>query len=463
MQVFSFTGRVSELFPFTVLTFTRSCRKQQARPPSPSEAVRHRQGPKRTYLDILRVEAVENLAVTSLIPIQSQPQPGWGVLHDVVADKRLTYMENLIANHHPFKKHLWPGGDTSTPILIHKPPLEEPETRRQVSKNALRPRKPLNKPPPCRKQRRISNYFLRTGSTSNSNDQMMEMLSKVSSEVSKLRKEFRLMRQLNKRKKSRTHSKRSAFHSLIGSPHKPQLSHRGCQTDPTEHSTDDVPNETSPAPMEEDHPECTSPVVSQYAAQLYGQPSGESTPYDTSTHRATPKPPLNPITPDTSPTKSSGFSEHASSVNAFVATATSKRTSLPTLNVEKSQVLDSSPVKPTPRHQPSDEECKLAEELFKCPSIPALALIAPLPQQQWDLFHATLTANTQAFHITPSQFDFSNIFILEIAQPQKWVTTFHMEILIYMLAGRHIELLDRKKLAFTTPYLASGIQETIVM
>ncbi|KAH0868620.1 hypothetical protein HID58_075642 [Brassica napus] len=626
MQVFSFSGRVSSCFhlrSYHLHVLVGNNKPDHLLPPRLFATDRAPSGqphlpvyPKISYLDILRVEAVENLAVTSLIPIQSQPQPGWGVWHDVVADKRLTYMENLIANHHPFKKHLWPGGDTSTPILIHKPPLEEPETRRQVSKNALRPRKPLNKPPPCRKQRRISNYFLRTGSTSNSNDQMMEMLSKVSSEVSKLRKEFRLMRQLNKRKKSRTHSKRSAFHSLIGSPHKPQLSHRGCQTDPTEHSTDDVPNETSPAPMEEDHPECTSPVVSQYAAQLYGQPSGESTPfltthlptepeqttpvhtttfytlpehtpiepnhiihnspvhkspvhnspvhtssvhtspvhnspvhtypvhtspvhtspihtspihttpvhttpvhnqaehttpiydtsdhltsphyhqlrlqgfeifepispdppslnnprYDTSTHRATPKPPLNPITPDTSPTKSSGFAEHASSVNAFVATATSKRTSLPTLNVEKSQenlsdeevveLSDSSPVKPTPRHQPSDEECKLAEELFKCPSIPALALIAPLPQQQWDLFHATLTANTQAFHITPSQFDFSNRFILEIAQPQKWVTTFHMEILMYMLAGRHRELLDREKLAFTTPYLASGIQETIVM
>ncbi|CAN6971903.1 unnamed protein product [Brassica rapa subsp. trilocularis] len=381
--------------------------------------------PKISYLDILRVEAVENLAVTSLIPIQSQPQPGWRVWHDVVADERLTYMENLIANHHPFKKHLWPGGDTSTPILIHKPPLEEPETRRQVSKNALRPRKPLNKPPPCRKQRRISNYFLRTGSTSNSNDQMMEMLSKVSSEVSKLRKEFRLMRQLNKRKKSRTHSKRSAFHSLIGSPHKPQLSHRGCQTDPTEHSTDDVPNETFPTPMEEDHPECTSPVVSQYAAQLYGQPSSESTPVHT-THLPT----------EPEQTTPENLSDE-----------------------EVVELSDSSPVKPTPRHQPSDEECNLAEELFKCPSIPALALIAPLPQQHWDLFHATLTANTQAFHITPSQFDFSNRFILEIAQPQKWVTTFHMEILMYMLAGRHRELLDREKLAFTTPYLASGIQE----
>ncbi|CAN6867915.1 unnamed protein product [Brassica oleracea] len=34
--------------------------------------------PKISYLDILRVEAVENLVVTSLIPIQRQPQPGWG-------------------------------------------------------------------------------------------------------------------------------------------------------------------------------------------------------------------------------------------------------------------------------------------------------------------------------------------------------------------------------------------------
>ncbi|KAL0647534.1 hypothetical protein Bca4012_045825 [Brassica carinata] len=198
-------------------------------------------------------------------------------------------------------------------------------------------------------------------------------------------------------------------------------------------------------------------------------PSLNNPRYDTSTHRATPKPPLHPITPDTSPTKSNRFAEHASSVNAFVATATSKRTSLPTLNMEQSQenmsdedvveLSDSSPAKPTPRHQPSDEECNLAEELLKCPSIPTLALIAPLPQQQWDLFHSTLTSNKQAFHITPSQFDFSNKFILEIAEPRKWVTTFHMEILMYMLAGRHRELLDREKLAFTTPYLASGIQE----
>ncbi|CAF1926894.1 BnaC05g15070D [Brassica napus] len=161
-------------------------------------------------------------------------------------------------------------------------------------------------------------------------------------------------------------------------------------------------------------------------------PSLNNPRYDTSTHRATPKPPLHPITPETSPTKSSGFAEHASSVNAFVSTATSKRTSLPILNVELSHVLDSSPAKPTPRHQPSDEECHLAEELFKCPFIPTLALITPQPQQQWDLFHSTLTANKQVFHITPSQFDFSNKFLLEIAQRQKWVTTFVSPLRTYI-------------------------------
>ncbi|WZZ58945.1 hypothetical protein YC2023_059052 [Brassica napus] len=75
--------------------------------------------------------------------------------------------------------------------------------------------KTLKKPSSSRKQKRINNYFPRTGSTRNSNDQVFQMLTKVSTQVSKLRKENKVLRQLIKRRKSRTHSKRSAFHSLI--------------------------------------------------------------------------------------------------------------------------------------------------------------------------------------------------------------------------------------------------------
>lgn len=59
--------------------------------------------------------------------------------------------------------------------------------------------------------------------------------------------------------------------------------------------------------------------------------------YDTSTRRES-QPPLHPITPDTSPNKSSGFADHAGNVNAFAATATSKHTPIPILNFDRSQV-----------------------------------------------------------------------------------------------------------------------------
>ncbi|KAL0797251.1 hypothetical protein Bca101_068628 [Brassica carinata] len=492
------------------------------------------------YVDILRVEAVQNLAVTSLIPIHCQIQP----ITKVPADERVKYMEDLIANRYQFEKHMWPGGDRSGPILIYKPPEEQRASKR----NVLNPRKTINKPSTSRSQRRISNYFPRTSSTCDPNAEILQMLTKVSTQLSKLRKENKVIRQLIKRRKSRSHSKRSAFHSLISCSKKRHISNRGCQTDPMDQNTDDPPEVTCPTHMEEDQTHCNSPLISQYAAQHYGQlqhtspgpdptehtspvpapteptspyhnspehtspvhnttdhtspvhnspehtspvhnspehtpldhnpadhtatvpnlpaempePSGtpdwlctpKSPPviyrsyiydkknhpnspefhhllqqgleifehispeassqdnprYDTSTRRDPPQ----PITPDTSPTKSSGFAEHASSVNAFAATgtsketskATSKGTSIPILNFDQSpenlaeedcvDLSDSSPARPTPSHQLSDEERHLAAELIKCPSVPALSILAPLPQTQWDLFFSTLKGNNEA-------------------------------------------------------------------
>ncbi|KAG2248950.1 hypothetical protein Bca52824_088578 [Brassica carinata] len=67
--------------------------------------------------DIISVEADPDLQVTSLIPIHSQPQPGWGVWPDVSNDDRVSYMEKLIADHLPFTKDLWHGGITSEPLI----------------------------------------------------------------------------------------------------------------------------------------------------------------------------------------------------------------------------------------------------------------------------------------------------------------------------------------------------------
>lgn len=65
--------------------------------------------------------------------------------------------------------------------------------------------------------------------------------------------------------------------------------------------------------------------------------------YDTSMKRDSQRP-LQPITPETSPTKSPGFADHARTVNVFAATATSRRTSIPILNFDQSQVtIDQAP------------------------------------------------------------------------------------------------------------------------
>ncbi|XP_013654687.1 uncharacterized protein LOC106359552 [Brassica napus] len=136
----------------------------------------------------------------------------------------------------------------------------------------------------------------------------------------------------------------------------------------------------------------------------------------------TPQPPLSPITrphltPNPSPTKStdtgSGFAQHATSVNAFTATASSSRTPHHSSSVENHQggqnesevmeLSDSSPAREALAHTPSDAELHLANELLRCPM--------------------------------------------------------HIEILMYMLAERHAQLFQGENLLFSTLHLTSIIQQ----
>ncbi|KAF3511403.1 hypothetical protein F2Q69_00004980 [Brassica cretica] len=277
--------------------------------------------------DIISVEADPDLQVTPLIPIHSQPQSGWGVWPDVSNDDRVSYMEQLIADHRPFTKDLWHGVDTSAPLITtatndeDQPkskkikPEAPPKNAKPVTKKVLKPRKTAKKKDKVRKQRRISSYFHAASSSSISNDKILELLTAISDQVSKLQKESKLLRKLLKRKKTTTLFKRSAFITLLGEglvkKGKTAFAHKGCQTEPTNDNVPvsshdvcqtepqaDISHHTPQAPMEEDH--IQSPVVSQYAAQRYGSISHSNLP---------------------------GFVGHASTINAFSATATSKPSS----------------------------------------------------------------------------------------------------------------------------------------
>ncbi|KAL0896624.1 hypothetical protein Bca101_080585 [Brassica carinata] len=113
---------------------------------------------------------------------------------------------------------------------------------------------------------------------------------------------------------------------------------------------------------------------------------------------------LSPLsfTPLTSPVKNSdtglGFANHSTTPNAFKATASS--TSPPCIGrpteenlADKEGVVDLTRSKDPPRHVPSLEENHLAKELFSSPLVPALAIITPLPELEWELFQQIMKAN----------------------------------------------------------------------
>ncbi|CAN6836222.1 unnamed protein product, partial [Brassica oleracea] len=54
--------------------------------------------PSITSIDIRRVEFAPDLVVTPIIPIESQPLPGWGVWPNDVKEDSVVYLEQLIAD-----------------------------------------------------------------------------------------------------------------------------------------------------------------------------------------------------------------------------------------------------------------------------------------------------------------------------------------------------------------------------
>uniref|UniRef100_M4D0V8 Uncharacterized protein n=1 Tax=Brassica campestris TaxID=3711 RepID=M4D0V8_BRACM len=142
-----------------------------------------------------------------------------------------------------------------------------------------------------------------------------------------------------------------------------------------------------------------------------------------------------PFTSLTSPVKSNesglGFASHATTPNAFKATASSisppgigRPTSAEEEMAADDPTVDLTQTKDPPPHVPSELEDLLAMEFIASPVIPALDLITPLPQKEWDLFQQILRANMNVFHCTLSEFEFSNKSLLDIADPQQWTTTY---------------------------------------
>ncbi|KAL0710779.1 hypothetical protein Bca4012_017757 [Brassica carinata] len=220
-------------------------------------------------LDIRRVEFSSNLAVTPVIAIESQEDPGWGEWSNAAKDDCISYMKQLISDRYTFTKAMWPGGVTTEPLLI-KPKdhgLRHGKKKLTRVKQSLKPKPLIKKETSSRKQRRISSYFTR----SNVNNYTNEQLTAI---VLGLQKQMKQMQKLLNKKKRKAHGRQTSFHTVLSRSKKPRTSHQEEQGAPFEQDPLDIdpPTDQGVDAMDrDDHEEPQSPIISQYAAHLHRQ------------------------------------------------------------------------------------------------------------------------------------------------------------------------------------------------
>ncbi|KAJ4885201.1 DUF1985 domain-containing protein [Raphanus sativus] len=233
-------------------------------------------------LDIHGVEADPELVVTPLIPLETQPHPGWGIWPDICDDDRVAYMEQRIADRQPFTKTMWPGGDTSEVFITFpnaavglKTKKRSTHSRKTGGKNK-KLRDAIGIRASARKQRRISTYFSRWS---------LESIWGISATVQEVHKQMR-------RRKRHSSCKQSSFQSLLQSSKTSNktsdMSDKGCQTDPSWMVHDSADNNPPEPQIDQDKQPVPSssvseknketnidpdgtPIVSQYAAHHFLQ------------------------------------------------------------------------------------------------------------------------------------------------------------------------------------------------
>ncbi|KAF3524229.1 hypothetical protein F2Q69_00050258 [Brassica cretica] len=201
-------------------------------------------------LNIRRVEFSSDLAVSPIIPIESQPQSGWGEWPNDPKDDCVIYMEQLIVDHFTFNKGMWPAGVTTEPLL--KKPKDRGHRNEKVPtrvKQSLKPKKVIEKETSSRKQRRIS-------------------------------------------------SKNPATSHQVGQEapidqDAPDTSHHSLEPEQVAPLDDDPPTDQDVDAMETDeHPASQSPIISEYAVHLQRQASASlNTPLETTPNESPPRTP----------------------------------------------------------------------------------------------------------------------------------------------------------------------------
>ncbi|AAG35101.1 unknown protein [Arabidopsis thaliana] len=122
------------------------------------------------------------------------------------------------------------------------------------------------------------------------------------------------------------------------------------------------------------------------------------------------------------------------------------------------ELSDSSPARNREKPNLSQAEARLVAEFTSQPILETQALLPTLKKAEYSQFVKTLSSSPNIEHLTKCGFLISNKFFVELAKPQQWVSTLHMEVLVSLLSRRLRTTLENHRSAFVDPWFTSHLQ-----
>ncbi|KAL0743174.1 hypothetical protein Bca4012_084687 [Brassica carinata] len=127
--------------------------------------------------------------------------------------------------------------------------------------------------------------------------------------------------------------------------------------------------------------------------------------------------------------------------------------SSPTLRNEKVTYLsDSLPCPRSEKHRPAESEADLAALLLAKEPFSIGQIVPEAEDNDFVFFQKVFLSNPEVLHLGAQKYDLDNQFFMDLATPQKWVTTKHMEVLVDYVSERHTTLLKENRSMFVEPW-----------
>ncbi|CAE5977685.1 unnamed protein product [Arabidopsis arenosa] len=127
--------------------------------------------------------------------------------------------------------------------------------------------------------------------------------------------------------------------------------------------------------------------------------------------------------------------------------------------VDVLELSDSSPARKREFPILSSQESQMVGMLLRRINLDALPIIPDFDQSLFDAFYTTLKYTLKRMeHLTACGYVISNKAFLTLAEPQKWVTHLHIELLLNLISRSYSHTLARERSAVVLPWFANALQ-----